>query len=92
LIIDGTIGQGADWVPCLLNIAGENSASGRKEETMAVGRYHRQEIFYPIGRRRVIGDLRSLSDENTSEANYVWLPVVFDADTPRIRFLREWKI
>ncbi|MBQ9482361.1 MAG: family 43 glycosylhydrolase [Clostridia bacterium] len=56
-----------------------------------------REVFYGIfsdkAKKKYTGeDLRSLSDENTSEANYVWLPVVFDADTPRIRFLREWKI
>ena len=49
LIIDGTIRQGADQVPCLLNFAEAQSAAERKEEAMAVGRYHRQEIFYPIG-------------------------------------------
>ena len=35
----------------------------------------------------------NLSDSNTSEANYVWLPIRFDEDgKPYIEYLREWKI
>ena len=35
----------------------------------------------------------NLTDENTSEANYVWLPIRFDENNiPHIHYLREWKI
>lgn len=35
----------------------------------------------------------NLSDENTSEANYVWLPIKFDEKgNPYICYLREWTI
>ena len=35
----------------------------------------------------------NLSDSNTSEANYVWLPIRFDeGGKPYIEYLREWKI
>lgn len=35
----------------------------------------------------------NLSDENTSEATYVWLPIKFDNENnPYIEYIREWKI
>lgn len=38
-------------------------------------------------------NLNTLSEENTSEANYVWLPIRFDKDgNPYIEWLRDWKI
>lgn len=37
-------------------------------------------------------EIPSLSDSNTSEANYVWLPVLFKPDgTPYIKWIREWQ-
>ena len=34
----------------------------------------------------------NLSDENTSEALYVWLPIKFNKENkPYIEYLREWK-
>ena len=39
------------------------------------------------------GCAKNLTDENTSEANYVWLPIRFDENNiPHIHYLREWKI
>ncbi len=36
---------------------------------------------------------RRLSDENTSEADYVWLPIEFDDNgNPHIKWLREWRV
>ena len=38
-------------------------------------------------------ELALLTDDNTSEADYVWLPVQFRADgTPYLAFLREWSL
>ncbi len=38
-------------------------------------------------------DLPTLTDDNTSEANYVWLPICFKPDgTPYIKWVREWRI
>ncbi len=55
------------------------------------------EIFYEIylkkSNRFSASDLFRLSDENTSEANYVWLPVTFDeSGKPTIRWRTEWRI
>ncbi len=39
------------------------------------------------------GEVRTLSDENTSEATYVWLPITFDENgNPRIKWRREWTV
>ena len=54
-----------------------------------------EEVFYSLftqdpAKRREI-DLSALTDDNTSEANYVWLPLRFRADgTPYLRWVREW--
>ena len=38
-------------------------------------------------------DLSTFSDENTSEAKYVWLPVRFDKNgDPYIEWAFEWRI
>ena len=38
-------------------------------------------------------DLNTFSDSNTSEADYVWLPIRFDKDgNPYIKWLREWRV
>lgn len=34
----------------------------------------------------------SLSKRNTSVADYVWLPVVFEGDIPKIYWHDEWRI
>lgn len=36
--------------------------------------------------------LRELSSENTSQAKYVWLPIVFEKGEPRIYFYDSWRI
>ncbi|MDD6926458.1 MAG: family 43 glycosylhydrolase [Candidatus Borkfalkiaceae bacterium] len=57
-----------------------------------------EEVFYGLfsekGKKIVeAAELSSFSDENTSEADYVWLPIRFKEDgTPYIEWLREWKI
>ncbi len=52
------------------------------------------EMFSSNGKKGMTQkELATLTDDNTSEANYVWLPVRFRADgTPFIEWLREWKI
>ncbi len=38
-------------------------------------------------------ELATLTDDNTSEADYVWLPFRFRADgTPYLAYTREWKL
>lgn len=57
-----------------------------------------EEVFYGMfsanGKKLMEhGELATLTDENTSEADYVWLPVRFRADgTPFLEWLREWKL
>ncbi len=46
----------------------------------------------PRGLKMAEEEFRKLSDENTSEATYVWLPVTFEGDTPKIEWQREWKL
>ena len=36
--------------------------------------------------------LHTLTKENTSVADYVWLPVEFEGDKPVLRWKDEWKI
>ena len=55
------------------------------------------ETFYEMFSKNVKEKKRlysiNLTDENTSEANYVWLPIRFDKNgKPFIEYLREWKI
>jgi len=50
--------------------------------------------YDPRGKRQFNwGDLRYFSDENTSEADYVWLPIMFDEDgNPYIEWRRVWTV
>lgn len=50
-------------------------------------------MFSPKGNRVLPDkDLPTLTDSNTSEADYVWLPIKFKGDVPYIEWLREWTI
>lgn len=56
-----------------------------------------EDAFYSMFSKNAIRtfnqcDLASFTDNNTSEADYVWLPVKFDGDAPYIEWLREWKL
>ncbi len=56
-----------------------------------------EEIFHEMytvkSKKYAAEDLFLLSDENTSEADYVWLPITFDKEgKPRIIWRSEWKI
>ena len=50
-------------------------------------------LFNPNAKQTLTNaDLPTLSDDNTSEADYVWLPVRFREDgTPYIAYVREWR-
>lgn len=49
-------------------------------------------IFDPDEKNKPTVDLSRYTDENTSEADYVWLPVRFDEDgTPYLEWFDEWK-
>lgn len=56
-----------------------------------------QKVFYGLFNekaKKILTDeqLHQLTDDNTSEATYVWLPVRFRADgTPYIAYAREWR-
>lgn len=57
-----------------------------------------EEVFYGLFSKNApkvmeSAELSTLTDENTSEADYVWLPVRFRSDgTPYLEWTREWTI
>lgn len=52
-----------------------------------------EQIFHQDEKQRISGDvLLGLTQNNTSVAEYVWLPILFDGDTPYIKWYDEWKI
>ena len=52
------------------------------------------DVFYKLcGPNRQKMDLTQFSDENTSLATYVWLPICFDEnEKPYIRWQRTWSL
>lgn len=39
-----------------------------------------------------VEEMNAFSSQNTSLADYVWLPVLFDGDRPYIKWIDEWRI